>query len=148
HWSEGVLDLHVQGENTLLHRGAGVRVRADADLTAKGPLSDFLVAGTITLRDGRLVTRMPLLNLRSSGGRAVSEGSDFPGLDLGEGIAGRLDVRVRTDEPVQVSDNILDGGLHAQLQVTGELAQPILSGRISGPDTALILPGVRLRAAT
>ncbi len=147
-WADGTLDFAVKGDNVLLHRRAGVKVRADVDVTAHGPLSDFAIAGDIGLRDGRLVTRMPLLDLRSSGGRAATEGIPLPSIDLGEGRSARLDLRVKTLDPFVVKNNVLDGALHVQLAVSGDLSQPILSGSVSGPDSTLILPGVRLRTST
>lgn len=147
-WADGQIDLLVKGDNVLLHRKAGVKVRADLDVRVQGPLADFAVAGDIGLRDGRMVTRLPLLDLRSSGGQAATAGIPLPSIDLGEGRRARLDLRVKTLEPFVVKNNVLDGALHVQLAVLGDLAQPILQGTVSGPESTLILPGVRLRTST
>lgn len=147
-WADGQIDLLVKGDNVLLHRKTGVKVRADLDVRVQGPLADFAITGDIGLRDGRMVTRLPLLDLRSSGGQAATAGIPLPSIDLGEGRRARLDLRVKSLEPFVVKNNVLDGALHIQLSVLGDLAQPILQGTVSGAESTLILPGVRLRAST
>lgn len=147
-WPDGQIELLVKGDNVLLHRKAGVKVRADLDVRVQGPLTDFAIAGDIGLRDGRMVTRLPLLDLRSSGGRAATAGIPLPSIDLGEGRRARLDLHVKTLEPFVVKNNVLDGALYIQLAVLGDLAQPIVQGTVSGPESTLILPGVRLRTST
>ena len=91
---------------------------------------------------------MPLIDFRSTGGRGAVAGIVLPGIDLGPSIVGNLDLRVRTQDAFVVSNNLIDGELHAQLTLKGTLAVPYLQGTITGAETALILPGMRMRAST
>ena len=45
------LDLRLQGTNALLYRDEGLRVRADSDLTLRGPVSALSLAGEMALTD-------------------------------------------------------------------------------------------------
>ncbi|MEZ5966158.1 MAG: translocation/assembly module TamB domain-containing protein [Planctomycetota bacterium] len=147
-WPEAEAALIVDGDNVLLQRKNGVKVRADLDLHIDGPLRDLAVSGRVGLRDSKLVTRVPFFDLRRTGGAATSQGLTIPGVELPEPVHARLDVAVVTAEPFAIKTNVLDGKLDAQLQLLGSLAEPRLLGTVSGPDAAVILPGVRMRATT
>jgi translocation and assembly module TamB len=95
-----------------------------------------------------MVARIPLLDLRSTSGRAVSSGIALPGVPLGAGVGAQLDVAITTAEPFAISNNVVDGKFDVQLALRGPLSQPTLEGTISGPESQLILPGMRLRAST
>ena len=56
-------DLRLQGENLLFYRSEGLKVRADTDLTVKGPLKRLKVAGEVAITDGRLVKYFDLLGI-------------------------------------------------------------------------------------
>jgi hypothetical protein len=146
HWQQAGLDFSVRGENVLLHRRTGIKVRGDLDLKVRGPLTDVGIEGSVALRDSKMVTRMPLLDLRRTGGRATSTGIAIPGLDLGDRVAGHFDVRITTKEPFQIANNLLRGDLHVELALRGALSHPQLEGTVTGADTQIILPGMRLRA--
>ncbi|MGE3171370.1 MAG: translocation/assembly module TamB domain-containing protein [Planctomycetota bacterium] len=148
HWAAGEVDLQVRGENVLLHRKAGLKVRADLDVAAKGPLADFAVTGEVRLLDSKLLARIPLLELNRTGGRSTATGITIPGVDLGPQVGAHLDVRVLTAEPFAIRNNVVDGAFDVELAVRGSLQQPLLEGTVSGPEARLILPGIRLRANT
>ncbi len=75
--SEGgaVADLRLQGENLLFYRSAGLKVRADTDLTVKGPVKRLEVAGEVAITDGRLVKYFDFLG--------ILKGSSKPKTDMG-----------------------------------------------------------------
>ncbi len=141
------LALTLQGTNVLLHRQAGVRVRADLDVNVRGPLDNLVVGGSVALRDSRIVTRVPLIDLRRTGGAAISTGIQLPGFALPAPIRARLDLDITTKEPIAAKTNVFEGDLHAQLDLLGPTTAPRLQGTITGPDATVILPGVRLRAS-
>lgn len=147
-WAQAQVKLTLDGDNVLVHRRAGVKVRADLDLEVKGPLSDLAVTGKIGLRDSKLVTRIPLFDLRRTGGDSTSRGISIPGVELPDPLHVRFDVEVVTLQPFEVETNVLEGKLDVQLALLGALAAPRLQGTVSGPDASVILPGVRLRAST
>jgi autotransporter translocation and assembly factor TamB len=149
-WEAGAsarVALSLTGSNVLLHRGSGVRVRADVDLIARGPLDDIVLGGSVALRDSRIVTRVPLIDLRRTGGVATSTGVHVPGFALPAPLRARFDVDVSTKEPFVVKTNVLEGNLFAQLRLLGPTDEPRLQGTISGPDATVILPGMRMQAS-
>ncbi len=139
--------LTLQGTNVLLHRQAGVRVRADLDVNVRGPLDNLVVGGSVALRDSRIVTRVPLIDLRRTGGVAISTGIQLPGFALPAPMRARLDLDITTKEPIAAKTNVFEGDLYAQLDLLGPTTAPRLQGTITGPDATVILPGVRLRAS-
>jgi len=147
-WQEAVAALSVTGDNVLLHRGGGVKVRADLALTVAGPLRELAISGRAELRDSKVVTRVPFFDLRRTGGDTTSAGIVLPGVELPPPLHALLDVEVRTAEPVAIKTNVLEGKLDVQLALLGDLAAPRLLGAVSGPDATVILPGVRLHAST
>lgn len=147
-WPKVDLALSVRGDNVLIHRRTGLKVRADVDLEARGPIDDVLIRGKVALRDGKLVTRVPLIDLRRTGGAAPTSGIRLPSLTLPPPLHARLAVDVVTAEPFVAQSNVLEAELHAALELTGDLDAPRLVGTVSGPDAAIILPGLRMRAST
>jgi translocation and assembly module TamB len=113
----------------------------------RGKPRDFTVSGTVAVHDSKLVNRLPLFDLRRSGGAAASTGIHLPGVTLPAPWRGRLDVGIATSEPFAVETNLLTGKLDAQLRLRGDLAQPSLLGTIASDDATVILPGARLRAS-
>jgi translocation and assembly module TamB len=147
-WPHAELTFSVQGTNVLLHRRSGLKVRADVDLLAQGPLTAVALTGRVGLRDSRLVTRVPFFDFRRTGGESTDTGLQLPEIDLPEPMRVDLDVDIVTAEPFAIDSNVLEGNLHAQLEVLGDLSDPRLQGAVSGPDAYVILPGCRLRATT
>src|SRR5262249_47445555 len=131
HWQQGEVEFALHGKDVLLHRHAGVKVRADLDLTVKGPIANMSIAGEARLHDAKMVARIPLLDLRSTSGRAVSSGISIPGVQLGAGVGAQLDVKIVTGEPFAITNNVVDGKFDVKLAVRGPLSQPVLTGTIS-----------------
>lgn len=147
-WQEAKVALEIAGDNVLLHRGGGVKVRADLALAVNGPLSDLVITGRVDLHDSKVVTHVPLIGLRRTGGDTTSPGIAIPSVELPPPLRARLDLQVVTAEPFEIKSNLLEGGLDVQLALLGDLAAARVQGTVSGPDVAVILPGVRMRAST
>ena len=144
-WRDGKLDASIHGRNLLLYRRDGIKIRSDLDWTAHGPPNDIEIRGKTVLHSSRVVGRIPLLDLSSSGGKAVHRGLTLGGLELPQGVRCHLNVNVETSEPIQVRSNVFRGDVVAALTLRGTLKTPTLEGTVSVPKGTLILPGARLR---
>jgi hypothetical protein len=139
--SDPTIDLVLSGENLLLYRMSGVRVRADSDLTIRGPLHSPLIAGTVALRDGRYVQDFELIGFGRS--RTTPQGRrglqifslrDAPLSDL------RFDVAVTSATPFRIDTNLTQGKVRPELRLRGTGAVPLVEGTIYIDPTKFKLP--------
>ena len=141
--SEGgaVADLRLQGENLLFYRSAGLKVRADTDLTVKGPVKRLNVAGEVAITDGRLVKYFDLLS--------VLKGSSKPKTDMGLQLFSIrqppfkdmvFDVRLTSKNPFTIRNNLARGAVRPELKLTGSGEFPVLAGEIYVDPTRISLP--------
>jgi translocation and assembly module TamB len=134
-------DLRLQGENLLFYRSAGLKVRADTDLTVKGPMKRLKVAGEVAITDGRLVKYFDLLG--------ILKGSSRPKTDLGLQLfsIGQpplrdmvFDVRLTSKNPFTIRNNLAKGALRPELKLTGSGEFPVLVGKVYVDPTRISLP--------
>lgn len=135
-------DLRIRGQNVLVRRSADLLIRADADLVLSGPVSACTLAGELTLRDSRLLSDVDLLgSLRRTESRPQSEGIQLFSLRDAPLSTMKFDVRVTTDEPLELVSNVADGSLRLDLHLGGSGEVPTLGGRIFVDSLRLLLPG-------
>jgi autotransporter translocation and assembly factor TamB len=142
------LDIRVRGQNVLLQRSERARLRADADLTLRGPISAPLIGGDLILTEGRFYGDIrPLDELlkvgRGSGGTGggttrVSFWRDPPLSDA------RFDVRVRAANAFVVDTNLMEARLRPDCRLSGTGEAPTLSGPVYVEDATLILPSGKM----
>ncbi len=139
------VDIQVQGENLLFYRDEGMRVRADADLKAHGPISRLDITGDIMLTDGRFTENYNFLN--------ILRGSDRPG--AGSGVEwfsfheyplknAQLKIRLGTKNPFIIRNNIAKGDVRPDLLLTGTGEIPVVTGRIYIDPSRIDLPAGKL----
>lgn len=109
---------------------SGLRSEADAVLTldvpGPGEAATALLAGTVTL--GRGSYREPF-SIANQLRRALSAGTAGGGATATAGNQVALDVRVVTDEDLEVENNVARLELGADLRVTGTVGAPSVAGR-------------------
>ncbi len=134
-------DLRLQGENLLFYRSAGLKVRADTDLTVKGPVKRLEVAGEVAITDGRLVKYFDLLG--------TLKGSSKPKTDLGLQLfsIGQppfkdmvFDVQLTSKNPFTIRNNLAKGAVRPELKLTGTGEFPVLAGKVYVDPTRISLP--------
>ena len=139
--SGAVADLRLQGENLLFYRSAGLKVRADTDLTVKGPVKRLEVGGEVAITDGRLVKYFDLLS--------TLKGSAKPKTDLGLQLFSIrnppisdmvFDVRLTSKNPFRIRNNLAKGAVRPELKLTGTGEFPVLSGEVYVDPTRITLP--------
>ena len=145
---ELAVNLSLQGENLLLHRRAGLKVRADADLSVSGPLSGLVARGELALTDARFVRQVDFLGSALGGGGSGPRGSGR-GLDLsfaeeGPLAAMELDLALTAKRPFALKNNVMSGGLRPDLRLLGTGQVPVLRGPVYLEPTRISLPGGRL----
>jgi hypothetical protein len=143
---EAVVDLRLAGQDLLLFRGDGAKVRASIDLTAAGTARDLQVAGTIALgRGSKYVRRISILpDLNSKGGEIASEGLQL--VELPPAIGDRLtfDVAITTAEPFEVRTSVFDGEVDVAAGLRGKGSAPRIEGTMSMRRGVLRFPGANL----
>ena len=139
--SGAVADLRLQGENLLFFRSAGMKVRADTDLTVKGPIKRLEVGGEVAITDGRLVKHLDFLG--------TLKRSEKPKSDLGLQLFSIqnppfsdiiFDVRLTSKNPFSIRSNLAKGAVRPELKLTGSGKIPVLSGEVYVEPTRIRLP--------
>jgi autotransporter translocation and assembly factor TamB len=134
-------DLRLQGENLLFFRSEGLKVRADTDLTVKGPLKRLKVAGEVAITDGRLVKYFDLLG--------TLKGSSKPKTDIGLQLFSIrqpplsdmiFDVRLTSKNPFTIRNNLAKGAVRPELKLIGTGKLPVLAGEVYLDPTRISLP--------
>ena len=143
------IDLALRGRNLLLARSMTLKVRADTDLTLRGPLEALRAEGEVVITEGRHAQDIDLLaSLSPSGAPANPEGwrPSFwtvpPLADM------ELDVRVLSSSEFRLRGNLYDFSVRPELQVRGTGRVPIFEGRVYVDPSALSLPSGRLRVSS
>lgn len=144
------LDLRVRGQNILLRRTERDRLRADADLTVRGPLDAVLIGGDLILTEGRFVGDIRPLDELLKVGRSTGGGNggvstrvilwrDPPLADA------RFDVRVRAANPFVVDTNLLEARLRPDCRLSGTGGAPTLTGPVYVEEATILLPSGKMR---
>jgi len=138
--------LSLHGENLLLFRNAGVKVRADSDVKVTGPLDRLEVTGDVAVTDGRLVKNIDFLAALRPSGRPNQEGGmrlfslpDPPFSDA------RLRVRITAKQPFQIRTNVARGTVRPEVLLTGTGELPVVAGEVYVDPTRIRLPAGVLR---
>jgi translocation and assembly module TamB len=140
-----VADLRLQGENLLFYRGEGMRLRADTDLTVKGPLSRLAMTGELNITDGRLVKYFDLLStLRESAKPKTDTGLQLFSLRKPPLRDMLLDVSITSRNPFVIRNNLTKGAVRPELKLSGTAEVPVLSGKVYVDPTVMLLPAGRL----
>jgi autotransporter translocation and assembly factor TamB len=139
--SGALADLRLQGDNLLLYRSEGVKLRADTDLTIKGPISRLEVAGEVAITDGRFAKYFDFLS--------PLQGSTKPRADTGLQLFSirkppfsntRFDVSITAKHPFRIRNNLAKGSVRPDLKLTGTGEVPVLTGKVYVEPTRLSLP--------
>ncbi len=138
-----VLDLRLQGKNALLYRDEGLRVRADSDLTLRGPVSALSLTGEVALTNSLYQKDITVASLFSGGNKTSKRatpglaGISFPEPPLRDM---RFDVRLIAREPFQIRTTVVRGAARPDMRLTGTGLLPILRGPILVDTAQVLLP--------
>lgn len=148
-WRPERVDLRLQGENLLFHRSQGIKIRGNADLELSGAMADLYLKGAVRLSDGiyskpfdplgyflhqGFVGRRP----PSAGGKGMFSFTEEPLKSM------RLAVRLETEEPFLVQNNVVKGSFRSELMLTGTGELPVLQGEVYVDPARVTMPSGRL----
>jgi hypothetical protein len=144
-----VLDLSLRAEEVLVVRDENLSLRANTDITCRGPFSRAAVSGAIDLVRGRVFKEIEFLPLSlpnqlppppppTTLGR-TSPPALPPPFD-----AWTIDLTIRTRDPIRLMGNVARGNVAADLRLTGTGARPVLTGRADLQQMWVKLPFSRL----
>ncbi len=146
-WDDAALDLRLAGEDVLLYRADGAKVRASLNVTATGTMQAVVVAGDVELgRGSKFVRRLSLLpDLSARGGATAQQG--FTLFEVPPPIGDRVtfDVAIQTREAFEVRTSVVDGDVEVAARLRGTAAAPRLEGNLSLQSGTLRFPGANLR---
>ncbi len=138
-------DLALQGEDLLLFRNDGVKLRADTDLRVAGTLSALEITGELAITDGRFVKNVDFLSLLQGKSPPKVQGGmqlfSFPDPPLKDA---RLDLAITAKAPFRLKNNLVNGGVRPDLRITGTGEIPVVHGKVYVEPTRLTLPAGRL----
>ena len=141
------MNLHLSGDNLLLHRSRTLQARANADLRLSGPLERLELSGTLALTDGLYTRPFGLAEGLTAGSARPKSGPGFslfsiespPFRDM------RFDVQVGAASPFVIKNNLTKGAVRPDLRLVGSGEAPELVGKVYLDPTDLLLPAGRMR---
>jgi autotransporter translocation and assembly factor TamB len=144
--AESAADLRLRGENILLYRNGGLRLRADTDLTLKGPLARLELAGEVAVTDGRFSKSFGVIEGLTSVGKPDT-GGGFRLFSIRKPPLRDMlfNVRIIAKEPFYIRNNLVRGAARPDLVLTGTGEVPLLVGKLYVESTRLTLPAGRLK---
>jgi len=122
-------DISIEGDELLLYRAGGVKLRADTRLQLTGGWDDLELAGTVAITDGRIARHVSLLDMGSGDVGALLDQQVFslrvPPLDTL-----RFDVALTSPEPLGIATSVVRGQARLDAHLGGTGATPQLSGAL------------------
>lgn len=140
------VEFRFTGQDLLLARSEGLRLRADADLAVRGPIDALVLSGKLELVEGRFSRDVDWLS-RPGGGRRRTDLA-LPFLREEPWASLRLDVELSARKPVRVENNLVRGTLDPRLSLRGSGSAPILTGRVFVGPTRVKLPATNLEVGS
>jgi autotransporter translocation and assembly factor TamB len=142
-------DLRLRGENILLYRNEELRLRANTDLTLKGPLTRLELAGEIAVTDGRFSKNFGIIEGLTAAGKPDT-GGGFRLFSIQKPPLRDMvfNVRITAKEPFYIRNNLVRGSVRPDLVLTGTGEIPLLVGKIYVESTRLYLPAGRMQLET
>ncbi len=143
-------DLRLRSDKVLVMRDESITVRADADVTVKGPLNSATAAGTVFVTQSRFLKDVDILPLTLPGKPvpqvrtvAAPVRISFPKPPLRDW---KFDIAIKTREKDSflVRGNLAKGSLAMDLRLGGTGLNPFLTGQVQIENFTAILPASKL----
>jgi autotransporter translocation and assembly factor TamB len=147
--ADAAADLRLRGKNILLYRTEGLRLRADTDLTLKGPLARLELSGEVAVTDGRYSKNFGLIEGITAAGKP-NTGGGFRLFSIQKPPLRDMvfNVRLTAKEPFYIRNNLIRGSVRPDLVLTGTGEIPLLVGKVYVESTRLYLPAGRMQLET
>jgi autotransporter translocation and assembly factor TamB len=147
--TEPTLDLHLKANSVLLARNDTLTARADADVTATGPLATATVSGNVAMTNSHLLKNIDLIPIGLPGRPAPEPPSERPQISFPDPPLRdwKFDVAIKTKDPVLIRGNLATGGAIADIKLTGTGLHPELQGTVRLENVEATLPFSRLEVS-
>jgi translocation and assembly module TamB len=139
-----VMDLHLQGENLLLFRNEGMKVRADTDMSVKGPLSRMEISGDMQITEGNLSQRIDILGSLKGSNKPRIDAPAFFSVNTQPFSTALFNIRITSKNPFAIRNNLAKGSVRPELSLSGTGESLALAGEIYVDPTRISLPSGRL----
>ena len=134
------INLSLVGTEVLLARSSDARIRANVDLQLTGHTDALTVGGDVFLAGGRIRSPIEFQSLLAGGSgspSAVRRGIRIP--PFGPSSI-KLDVKIKTEEPLALKGRIARGSIRADLRLVGTAADPKPLGQAFFDPLELAVP--------
>ncbi|MGH8102774.1 MAG: translocation/assembly module TamB domain-containing protein, partial [Chthoniobacterales bacterium] len=144
--TEANLDLKLKADSVLVARNDTLTARSDADLRITGPFTAANVTGTLALTNSQFLKNIDLIPIGLPGRPVPQPTTAEPEFSIPDRPVRdwKLNVVVKTKDPVLIRGNLATGNAICDLHLTGTGFQPGLSGTIRLKNVDATLPFSRL----
>lgn len=139
------VDVRIEGDDLLVLRRTGLKLRADTDVRIHGDLETLAVEGRVALSSGTLVQRFSLVPDFRSRGAGTSTGITLPTIPDPFGSHVKYDVEIVTDEPFAIFCHVVETKIRANARLRGTGSAPRIEGTASALDGVVRLPAMSLK---
>jgi hypothetical protein len=140
------IDVTITGHSLLLYRQSDVSVRANAELRLHGPMDGLELSGNVALENSRYARKFDFLAISRQGApKSGRRGFELFSLREAPFDQMRLNIKVTSVTPFEVSNNIVHGTLRPELQLAGTGELPELRGTIFIDPSRVLLPSGTLQ---
>lgn len=140
------IHLSIRGQDLLLVRGGGVKIRGHTDVTLTGTPDKVTISGRVRVTSGKFLRSISLIpDIRARGSGLEETGLVLFRLPPEIGRRLEFDVAIVTERPFEVRTRVFDGELDTDLRLRGSGELPFVVGTISGTEGVLRFPGSTMR---
>ncbi|MEO6739090.1 MAG: translocation/assembly module TamB domain-containing protein, partial [Chthoniobacteraceae bacterium] len=148
--AQPALDLRLRSNKVLVLRDESITVRADADVTVRGPLNSATAAGTVFVTQSRFLKDVDILPLTLPGkpkpqvrSVAAPQRVSFPSPPLRDW---KFDIAIksRENDPFLIRGNLAKGSIAMDLRLGGTGLNPFLTGYAQIDSFTAVLPVSKL----
>ncbi len=144
------LNLALKADSALIARNETLTARADADIKIVGPLTAAQVNGTIAITNSQVLKNLDLMPIGLPGRPAPKPPSSRPDFSIPQPPLRdwKLDVTIKTKDPVLLRGNLANGKAISDLHLTGTGLHPALDGYVRLDNVDATLPFSRLEISS
>jgi hypothetical protein len=134
-------DLAFRGDGILVFRDSGIRLRADTDVTVRGPLSKLEIGGKVALVDSHYVKNIDFVGSAGGGSKPKVKGKgllfSFQEPPLRDLV---FDLTIKAKDPFLVKNQYVKGFIRPDLHLGGTGEHPVMLGKVYVDPFRIFVP--------
>ncbi len=147
-FSKPLFNITLHAGHALIYRSDLISVRANTDILIKGAMDDVTISGTIGIVESLFYKDIELIPIGVPSSAvatvkvpAISAKKAEEGLPIPAPFSDwKLDLTLRTDDPILIRGNVATGNLTGSLKIGGTLSKPLPQGTILANQVKAKLP--------